>query len=172
MDLFLNHCFAEHDIRLDDVLAALRRERKDGQGKETRNLALRALREIERQRDLCRGPTRLRTDSQDLLETFLAAASPYDQLMAAVKRAKHSLNPIMDAIEAARHAVGDRLVVRHLLAHHITHAARIASKSALLLWTRAKGHWRKLLARASVRFPIRRANGFFGSDKVDGRNLP
>lgn len=168
MDLAFSHCFAEQDARLDDVLSALRRERAFAEGKEARSLADRAVREIERQRYLRRGPV---PSVKELLDSVLAA-SPYEQIMREVKRAQHALNPIMSAIEAARHAVEDRRIVRHLLAFHISHAAKVASKSALVLWTRAKGLWRKLLARASVRYPTRRANGFFGSDKVDGRNLP
>jgi hypothetical protein len=168
MDLAFSHCFAEQDVRLDDVLSALRRERTFAAGKEARSLADRAVREIERQRYQRRGPV---LSVEELLDSVLAA-SPYGQITQGVKRGRHALNPIMSAIEAARHAVEDRRIVRHLLAFHISHAAKVVSKSALVLWTRAKGLWRKLLARASIRYPARRANGFFGSDKVDGRNLP
>lgn len=169
MDLAFNHLFADHDSCLESMLHALRRERRHAQGRTARGLAEQALREIELLRD-CRGLSNCKTPEQWLEDAL--AASPYEQFKRAVQEGRHRLNPIAEAMDAARNAVEDRRALRHLLALHITHAAKVARKSAVLVWAMARTVWRKLLARVLARFPIRRANGFFGVSKVDGRNAP
>ena len=167
MDNAFTHLFADHDARLDGVLSTLRREQREAEGSTARTLVTKAVREIERHRGRSLG----RTTFEQFLEEAIAA-SPYEQLMRAVRLAKQRLNPIAEALQAEFHAAEDRRVVRHLLALHRTHAAKIASKWAVLLWLTALSILRQRLARVAARFPIRRANGFFGADKVDGRNIP
>lgn len=174
MDISLRHCFAEHDARLDDVLLLLRGESRHGNGRRARGLAARALQQVKRQRHI------FSLDGVEMGDVArrLARASFRQEVRREIEvwvggQAKQlRLNPVMEALDATWYAVEERRVVRHLLVFHLSRAAKVASKSALLIWALARDVWRKLAAQARIRFPNLRANGFFGADKVDGRNLP
>lgn len=172
MDISLRHCFAEHDARLDDVLHLLRGESRHGNGRRARGLAARALQQVKRQRHI------FSLDGVDDVARRVARTSLRQEVRREIEiwvggQAKQlRLNPVMEALDATWHAVEERRVVRHLLVLHLSQAAKVASKSALLIWALARDVWRMLAAQARIRFPNLRANGFFGADKVDSRNLP
>ena len=170
MTLVLNHLFADNDARLDGVLSTLRREAQRADRRASRNLADRAIQQVEQLRG--RGVGQTPSVDESVNRVISVVSSNYEQYIRLVLRGRFRLSPMCGALEAARNVVEDCRIVRHLLAFHATHAAHVSRNSAILVWALARNFWLKLVAKASSRFPTRRANGFFGADKVDGRNLP
>lgn len=165
MGFALNHLFSENDARLDEVLVSVRRARREDEHKAMRDLSDKVVRLIEGQRSSG--------------ESFLALApfdgfadTAYDQFMRSVRLARIRLNPIVEALEATKHALADRRTVRHWLWSYARLVPMSIADSALLVWLMTRTAWRKLLARLSTRITTRRSNGFFGAGKVDGRNTP
>ncbi len=169
MDLADLHCFAQHDACLDDVRFGLRVEQRMGRDRKARTWAGRAVRQME---DLA---SALKVQAVQSIEEVLADVlrnDPHSVLMAAVKRANRRLNPIAEAILAARNAAEERRAVLHLLAAHVKRTAQLVAKSAFLLWAEAQSAWQAFCARLHLFHRTRTAHGFFGADKVDCRNNP
>ncbi|MEJ6002504.1 hypothetical protein [Paucibacter soli] len=167
--LELTHCFADSDARLDGVLADLRLQRHRGCGRQSRGMAARAAEQIRRLRGFADKTALTQDDLEDVLNQAL---SPYESLVATVRRAHHNLNSILSALDEVQHAVEDRRIIRHLLKVGCSLAADACRKSALLMWVLARSFLQRVnLQIATWTTPVR-ANGYFGTSKVDGRNLP
>jgi hypothetical protein len=182
MNFAFDHLLAAHDARLDDALAAVREQRRSGATEMLRMAAdgvWRDIAELRRVRDQATELDRVREALSEfsVVEQIrrMVALDPWHQIMAVVRRAPGVHNEILAALELHRHQASYRKTLLEQLSAYWRNPARASVGARYLTpWFQALRVVKRTIPPRWIRSIsfVRRALGFFGAAKVDGRNLP
>lgn len=182
MHFSFDHLLAAHDARLDDALAAVREQRRSGATEMLRMAAdgvWRDIDELRRVRDQVSELDRARRALSEfsVLDQVrrIAEFDPWHQVMAVIRRAPGVHNEILAALELHRHQASYRKTLLEQLSAYWRNPARASIGARYLTpWFQALQVVRRTIPPRWIRSIsfVRRALGFFGAAKVDGRNLP